>query len=62
MSARVIDRTYPSSGQAFSTVECEACLVVLNSGHHYHERDRHFAEIAAAHHNEVHHNGPPLYR
>lgn len=36
--AEVIERTYPISGRTFYTVECQHCLVVLNSGHHYTNR------------------------
>lgn len=36
-TARVVNRTY-ASGRLYWTVECDECLVVLNSGHHYNAR------------------------
>lgn len=53
IDAHVITRHY-GSGQAFYTVECESCNVMLNSGHHYTELQ--YAERTMNNHNEEKHN------
>lgn len=54
MSAQLVDRTY-SGGTRFTLVECQECLLVLNSGHHYPPKDRHHAEKLADQHNAERH-------
>jgi hypothetical protein len=56
-NAHLVARTY-KSGRAFFTVECDTCLAVLNSGHHYDaDRDRGHAEKLAEDHNLANHAG-----
>ena len=54
MTATLNDHTY-TSGKRFCTVECDDCLTVLNSGHHYTDENRHHAETLAARHNAEFH-------
>lgn len=44
------EHTYPSSGRKFYVVRCSTCDSLLNSGHHYSERDLpHAKALAFAH-------------
>lgn len=54
-TARLVRHEY-SSGRAFWTVECQSCLVSLNSGHHYQEPNLPHAEALAARHNREQHS------
>jgi len=50
--AKPMEREY-RGGRRFWTVQCNACMAVLNSGHHYYDRSQ--AVECAIHHNiEVH--------
>lgn len=46
---------YHASGVRYVTVQCDDCLVVLNSGHHYDDDARHHAQALADEHNARHH-------
>jgi hypothetical protein len=52
--ARIVRHTY-SHGEVFLTVQCDDCLVVLNSGHHYGaDHERFAAALAIGHNQNVH--------
>ena len=61
MPARLVDSAHRDGyGRAelderFCTVQCDECLVVLNSGHHYIDDARHHAVNLARKHNLEHH-------
>lgn len=57
MSASVREHQY-AAGSFFYTVECDECLTILNSGHHYPPGQRPFADALAEAHNAEHHADP----
>lgn len=65
-TARLVDSYYRDGygrahlDQRFCTVQCDACGIVLNSGHHYTDDARHFAEALADEHNELRHPPAPV--
>lgn len=55
MSARILTHQYHLTGRNYFTVQCDECLVVLNSGHHYADNElAHAADLASAHNAEQH--------
>lgn len=58
MSAATIQtHEYSLTGRKYFTVQCDQCLVVLNSGHHYAENELAHAAELANEHNTQHHKG-----
>jgi hypothetical protein len=44
-----------NSQRSYYTVQCDECLVVLNSGHHYEDESKHYALKLADEHNSTTH-------
>jgi hypothetical protein len=58
MSATLEEHSYGGhQPTTFYIVTCQECHVALNSGHHYTEDVKHFAQELADEHNRLNHDG-----